>query len=178
MTLKNIQIRAVQRTDLETLQEIGKLTFAETFVDDCEPSDMEKYLEAKHNLDLLKLELENPESQFFFAEIKNEVIAYLKINWGKAQKESKLKNALEVERLYVLSNFQRVQVGQALMNKALAIATEENFEWLWLGVWENNTKAIRFYKKNGFVIFDKHPFVVGTDVQTDVLMKRNLFIKD
>jgi ribosomal protein S18 acetylase RimI-like enzyme len=175
MTLKNIQIRAVQRTDLKTLQEIGKSTFAETFVDDCDPLDMEKYLEEKHNFDLLKFELENPESQFFFAEIENNVVAYLKINWGKAQTESKLKNAFEMERLYVLSDFQRMKVGQVLMDKALVIASERNFEWLWLGVWENNTKAIRFYKKNGFVIFDKHPFVVGTDVQTDVLMKRNLF---
>ena len=169
-----IRIKAVQLADIESLLEIGRTTFAETFVDDCEPSDMEKYLEDKHNLDFLSSELENPESLFFFAEIEGKVIAYLKINWGKAQTESKLKNALEIERLYVLSDFQSMQVGQVLMNKALAIATKANLEWLWLGVWEYNTKAIRFYKKNGFVIFDKHPFIVGTDIQTDVLMKLKL----
>lgn len=174
MKANTILLRKVERTDIIELQKIGKSTFAETFVDDCDPADMEKYLEEKHNLDLLKTELENPESQFFFAEIEGEVIAYLKINWGKAQTESKLENALEVERLYVLAAFQRMQAGQVLMNKALRIATEANFDWLWLGVWEHNKKAIRFYKKNGFVIFDKHPFVVGTDIQTDVLMKLKL----
>lgn len=174
MTNIQIRIKAVQLADVEMLQEIGKLTFAETFVEDCDPLDMEKYFEEKHNINILISELRNPESQFFFAEIEGKVIAYLKINWGNAQTESKLKNALEVERLYVLSDFQRMKIGQQLMNKALEVATEGDYKWLWLGVWEHNKKAIRFYKKNGFSIFDKHPFVIGTDIQTDVLMKLEL----
>jgi len=45
---------------------------------------------------------------------------------------------------------------------------------VWLGVWEENPRAIKFYKKNGFVEFDKHTFVLGEDEQTDILMKKIL----
>jgi ribosomal protein S18 acetylase RimI-like enzyme len=41
----------------------------------------------------------------------------------------------------------------------------------WLGVWEDNHRAIRFYEKNGFEKFDSHPFILGESKQTDLLMK-------
>jgi len=41
-------------------------------------------------------------------------------------------------------------------------------------VWEENPRAINFYKKNGFVEFDKHIFVLGDDEQTDIMMRLDL----
>jgi ribosomal protein S18 acetylase RimI-like enzyme len=154
MNIDRVRILLVSNTEVLQLQKIGIATFVETFVDDCTPSDMEKYLEEKHNLDLLKLEFYNPESQFFFAELDGVIVAYLKINTGKAQSESKLENALEIERLYVLSTYQGLGLGQLLMDKALSIAKAKQYQNVWLGVWEHNHKAIRFYEKNGFIIFD------------------------
>jgi ribosomal protein S18 acetylase RimI-like enzyme len=53
----------------------------------------------------------------------------------------------------------------------MQVAKDINATHVWLGVWEKNPKAIRFYKKNGFVEFDKHIFKLGTDEQTDIMMK-------
>jgi len=61
-----------------------------------------------------------------------------------------------------------------LFQKALDIAAQKEVDFVWLGVWENNAKAIRFYRKNGFVIFDKHVFMLGNDKQTDLMMKRQI----
>ena len=61
-----------------------------------------------------------------------------------------------------------------LYDKAIEIAKEKDAEYVWLGVWEENSRAIRFYKKNGFVEFDKHIFKLGDDEQTDVMMKLRL----
>jgi len=174
MTSKKILIRAVQITDIESLLKIGKATFAETFVDDCAPADMEIFLEEQHNYDLIKSELKNPESRFFFAVLDNEIAAYLKVNTGKAQTEAKLENAFELERIYVLAQYQGKRIGKMLLEYSIDLAKTENYSWVWLGVWEYNSKAIRFYEKNGFEIFDSHPFIVGTDHQTDVLMKLKL----
>ena len=66
------------------------------------------------------------------------------------------------------------QVGQVLYNKALLVAKQHNVDILWLGVWEENPRAIRFYQKNGFVEFDKHIFKIGNDEQTDIMMKLEL----
>lgn len=58
-----------------------------------------------------------------------------------------------------------------LNHKAIEIATKEKAEFVWLGVWTENPRAIQFYKKNGFVEFDKHIFRLGEDTQTDIMMK-------
>lgn len=57
------------------------------------------------------------------------------------------------------------------MDKALEIALKNQHDFVWLGVWEKNTRAIHFYMKNGFVAFDKHIFQLGNDKQTDIMMK-------
>ena len=71
----------------------------------------------------------------------------------------------------MLQSFHGKKLGQALYEKAIQIANEKKVQYLWLGVWEKNNKAIQFYKKNGFVQFDTHIFKLGNDEQTDIMMK-------
>jgi ribosomal protein S18 acetylase RimI-like enzyme len=102
------------------------------------------------------------------------IIGYLKINFGLAQTDFKEDDSIEIERIYVLSEFHGKEVGKKLLDKALEISKEKKAKTLWLGVWEKNYKAIRFYLKNGFVEFGNHPFILGDDIQTDILMKLQL----
>lgn len=132
---------------------------------------MKEYLESKFSNEKLKAELEDKSSEFYFAEIENDVIGYLKINFGHSQTEIKNENALEIERIYVLKEFHGKKVGQVLYEKAIEIAKQKVVDYVWLGVWEENPRAIRFYEKNGFVEFDKHIFMLGDDKQTDIMMK-------
>ena len=99
-------------------------------------------------------------------------MGYLKLNGGNSQTELKDERTLEIERIYVLSSWYGKQVGQLLYNKAIEVALELNADYIWLGVWEENQRAIRFYERNGFVAFDKHIFRLGDDEQTDIMMKR------
>ena len=66
------------------------------------------------------------------------------------------------------------RVGQVVYEKAMELAEQRNVDYVWLGVWEENPRAINFYQKNGFVAFDKHVFKLGKDEQTDLLMKKVL----
>ncbi|BBE18465.1 GCN5-related N-acetyltransferase [Aquipluma nitroreducens] len=83
-------------------------------------------------------------------------------------------NTLELERIYVLNEFQGRKVGQTLFNKAFQLAEQSKVDYLWLGVWEENHKALKFYAKNGFTAFNKHVFVLGDSIQTDIMMKRQI----
>jgi ribosomal protein S18 acetylase RimI-like enzyme len=74
----------------------------------------------------------------------------------------------------VLQAFQERKIGQWLLDLAIAIAQERNADQVWLGVWERNPKAIASYRKNGFREFGKHLFQLGSDGQTDILMKLHL----
>ena len=169
-----VSIRQAERAELQTLQEIGRATFFEAFAAQNAASDMANYLNENFSLEKLAAEFDHPESLFFFAELNDRVIGYLKVNWGAAQTEALPDNALEIERIYVLSEYQGKKAGKALFDKAYSIASEKNMAAIWLGVWEENTAAIGFYRKQGFVEFGKHPFRLGEDEQTDLLMKLNI----
>jgi diamine N-acetyltransferase len=166
-----IKINKVTLADLVQLQEIGRQTFAETFSSTNTEENMKAYLEEGFSNAKLSAELDNPNSEFYFATLNNTVIGYLKINFGLAQTELKDDKALEIERIYVLQEFHGKKVGQLLYDQAIHLAKEKKADYVWLGVWEKNHRAIQFYTKNGFVEFDQHIFVLGDDEQTDIMMR-------
>lgn len=172
--MENIRIKRVTLNDVDQLQKIGRQTFFETFSAVNTEENIKKYLKEELSLEKLTAELNNKDSKFYFATFDNNVIGYLKLNFGQSQTELKDDKALEIERIYVLREFQGKNVGQLLYEKAIQIASQTNAEYVWLGVWEKNPKAINFYKKNGFVDFDKHIFRLGNDEQTDIMMKLQL----
>jgi ribosomal protein S18 acetylase RimI-like enzyme len=163
-------IKKVTVNELYQLQKISRQTFFETYSAVNTEENMKMYLEERFSIEKLTDELHNPESEFYFAEFNNKVIGYLKLNFGQAQTEVKNTKALEIERIYVLKEFQGKKVGQVLYEKAMQIAIQKNAPYVWLGVWEENPKAINFYKKHGFIEFDKHLFMLGNDQQTDIMM--------
>jgi diamine N-acetyltransferase len=172
--MENINIVRVTLNDIEQLQKIGRQTFYETFAAGNTEENMKKYLEEGFTTEKLTAELNNEHSAFYFAILDAAVIGYLKLNVGKSQTEIKDDKALEIERIYVPKEFHGKKVGQLLYEKAMQVATEANADYVWLGVWEENLRAINFYKKNGFVEFDKHIFKLGNDQQTDIMMKLQL----
>ena len=172
--MNTLQILPATLEDLAALQTIGRKTFAETFADSNSEENLAAYLEEGFSEDKLGAELQNENSRFYFALQKEEVIGYLKVNFGDAQSEKQDPNALEIERIYVLQQYHGKQVGALLYEQALAIAKERKAPFIWLGVWEENPRAIRFYQKQGFVEFGEHIFQLGDDAQRDVLMKLEL----
>lgn len=172
--MADIEVKRITLNEITQLQKIGRQTFQETFSGPNSEENMQKYLDESFSTEKLSAELNNKDSEFYFATLENDVIGYLKVNFGASQTELKDDKALEIERIYVSKEFHGKKVGQLLYDKAIEIARQKNNDYVWLGVWINNIKAISFYKKNGFVEFDKHIFKLGNDEQIDIMMKLKL----
>jgi ribosomal protein S18 acetylase RimI-like enzyme len=172
--MSEIKVEKIGIEAVKELQQISKQTFIETFSEVNTPENMAKYLEEALSEKKLASELNDPNSLFYFAYDGTNVIGYLKVNTGSAQTELKNGMALEIERIYVTKEYLGKKVGQLLYEKAITVAKELNADFVWLGVWEENPRAIAFYKKNGFIEFDKHIFKLGDDEQTDIMMKLTL----
>ena len=160
--------------DLSILQEISYETFNETFEAQNSPENMNAYLKRAFNLKQLEKELSNTCSQFFFVYINMKVAGYLKVNSYDAQTEEMGDESLEVERIYVKNEYQKLGLGKYLLNKAIEIAKESNKKNIWLGVWEKNENALAFYKKMGFDQIGAHSFYMGDEEQIDIIMNKIL----
>jgi len=170
--MSKIEIHKIGLADVDKLQDLSRQTFTETFSDCNTAENMEIYLAESFSISKLTNELNNQDSEFYFACVGEKVAGYLKLNFRTAQTELSDPNSIEIERIYVLNEFQGKKVGQALFETTLEIARKSERLYIWLGVWEKNEKALSFYRKNGFVEFDRHIFRIGDDQQTDLLMKR------
>lgn len=172
--MNDLQIQKVKIGEVEQLRDISISTFTETFASVNSAENMANYL--ANNLSKQKLadELNTTGSEFYFAILNQQIIGYLKINTGKAQTELTEDNSLEIERIYISKEYHGKKAGQFLYESAVQIAAEKSADFIWLGVWEHNRRAISFYRKNGLVEFNKHSFMLGDDEQTDIMMRKAL----
>jgi diamine N-acetyltransferase len=169
-----IIIEKVTIADTETLLAFSKKTFYEFFAHLNEPANMEAYSAVAFTTECIAEQINNPDSEFYFARLNGEVVGYLKLNFNDAQTEFRDENAMEVERIYLSGEHHGKGVGKQLMDFALAISRNRQFNYVWLGVWEHNDKAKRFYSRYGFEVCGSHDFMLGDDRQTDLLMKKIL----
>lgn len=170
----NYTFHKIDVDDVIQLQQISRITFSETFAEHNTEEDLNKYLQEQLSLNKLVEELNNNYSEFYFASENERVIGYLKLNWEKAQTELIDEAAFEIERIYILKEYFGKGLGQFLLDHAIIIGKAHQPTFIWLGVWEKNSRAIRFYEKNGFKVFSSHLFTLGNDIQTDLLMKLDI----
>jgi len=172
-----LSLRQCRSTELDKLIEISRKTFVDAFETDNNPEDFRNYIDSAFKKDTLLAELENHDTTFYFVHQDKDLVGYLKLNEKDAQSDIKSEEGIELERIYVLQDFQGRRIGEWMLNEVKKIASSKKKGFLWLGVWENNQKAIRFYEKYGFSKFGTHPYYVGKDKQTDWLMRFDLKAK-
>jgi len=160
--------------DLDLLAEISKSTFISSFEKVNNPNDFKTYITSAFSKEKIKSELLNLHSTFYFVYLDDDLVGYFKLNEKDAQNEQFEEASIELERIYVKVGFQGKQIGKEMLFKVIEIAKSKDVVFLWLGVWEHNDAAIRFYERYDFKKFSTHPYYLGSDRQTDWLLKMEL----
>ena len=169
-----VTIRPATPADVLPLQQISIATFTDTYAVYNTPENMQLFIEANYNTQQLLDELGSPAMQYHLAYLVDELVGYIKLRTTENPPELAGKKHIEIERIYVLPAFKGRHIGKQMIEQAVNIACENQYETIWLGVWDQNTKAQAFYTKQGFTIFGEHAFVLGDDRQRDWLMKKEL----
>lgn len=170
----SIYIRKCTSADLADLIFISKKTFIDAFEKDNKPEDFKSYIAVAFEENNIEAQLKNPNSSFYFVYEDAILAGYFKLNMNRAQTDLKLSNSIELERIYVVQEFQGKQIGSRILEEVKQIASNQNKSIIWLGVWQKNEDAVRFYERHGFVKFGTHPYYIGKDKQTDWLMRVEL----
>ncbi len=174
MATVTLSIKKATLQDAQSVLKIGRATFIETFGPVNKKADMEQYLSESFTLEKIKHELADQHSKFFLAWLDQEIIGYIKLRSGDNPDQPKNTRAIELERIYVLHKYLGNKFGAELMTFSITFAQRAGYDTIWLGVWEHNERARKFYEQWGFVYYGSHQFVLGKDIQTDVLMKKSL----
>ena len=171
---EGISVRTCNPKDIETLVSLSIKTFRDTFDEFNTAQNMLLYINNTFTKKRIEQEMKEPGSVFFLAFDGRRAAGYAKVRSSVRQANQSPDTGLEIERLYAHKDYIGKRVGHILLQTCLAFARKKGFKSLWLGVWEKNARAIAFYEKHGFVRFGEHPFILGRDVQTDWLMRKDL----
>lgn len=169
-----LKYRKCGLADLQKLVSISKRTFCDAFEKYNEPNDFKSYIDKAFSIEQIGSELNNPNTRFYFVYRNGQLVGYFKLNTNDAQTDLELAESLELERIYVLQDFQGNRIGEQMLSEIKAFAKDAKKDFLWLGVWQKNVKAIQFYQRHGFYKFDTHPYYIGNDKQTDWMMRFDL----
>jgi GNAT superfamily N-acetyltransferase len=169
-----IRIRRAGVEDATTVADFSRRTFYESFARHNTEENMRLYLDEQFPRERQMAEVGAPGRVFLLAYLEEELVGYASLREAPAPAGLEGGNAIEIVQLYSDQRMIGKGVGPALMQACLDIAREQHRDWVWLGVWEHNHRAIAFYAKWGFERFGEHLFIVGLDAQTDWWLRKRL----
>ena len=169
-----IDIRRAAAEDNKLLADAGRRLFYAAFAEGNTPEDMASYSTTAFSPEIQAAELADPASVTLIAEIDGIFAGYARLKEGRPTLVLPGLRPVELVRIYSERDYIGQGVGAALMQACLDEAARRGCDRIWLGVWEKNPRAIRFYEKWGFAAAGNQTFKLGEDLQTDLVMERGI----
>jgi ribosomal protein S18 acetylase RimI-like enzyme len=170
----NLLIRQAEISDTNIICALGVTTFYEAYFEQDESSDLASYVLESFSQAQIEEEINNTDSTFFIAELNGKAVGYAKLRENSTVDCLKNENAVELDRIYILERAKGKGVGGKLLNRCFETARAKGYETIWLGVWERNTTALKFYEKIGFLKVGELQFPYGETVGTNYVLKIKL----
>jgi ribosomal protein S18 acetylase RimI-like enzyme len=167
-------IRHATPEDAGLVADLSRKTFYDAFVAGNTAENMDKFMKEQFTRQQLMEEVSDPQSIFLLAIADGEIAGYARLREVPNPPELGNIPAIEIARIYSITQAIGKGIGSALMQQCITVAKEKKKQAIWLGVWEHNQRAIAFYTKWGFQRFSEHTFLLGDDPQTDWMMKLEL----
>jgi diamine N-acetyltransferase len=180
--MDEITIRLSTFEDIAQMRDLAIKSYLDTFAESNTPENMETFLKDSYSLKKMQEEFFEAGAVLYLAYKKGlgseptseKMVGFLRLRINEEAADKLGNNSIELHRLYIHPDFKGMGIGNKLMEAALTYATQNKFDWIWLGVWEKNFNAQKIYAKWGFEKFSEHVFQMGDDAQTDWLMKKGL----
>jgi diamine N-acetyltransferase len=172
----DLKIRRANSNDAEILARIARKSFYDAFADHPKnaPDDLKSYMDEAFAPETIAAEFSDENIIYFVAEFEDAIIGYAKLKRNSREPCTSGERPIELCRLYSLNEFIGRGVGKTLMLHCLEFAEANDHDFMWLGVWEYNYRAQKFYAKFGFEKCGEHIFQLGSDPQTDWVLQRKI----
>lgn len=173
---EDFEIRLGIASDAKALSLLAIETFCDTFAHLYTPDDLKSFLESNYTEQLQLTELERTDYKTLLLVHKENFVGFCTIRFGNREEQITGPDPVaEIWRFYMSQSYIGKGAAQLLMDQVMEVLQECKTSVVWLGVWENNPRAQKFYKKYGFQEVGYHDFVIGTNIDRDLLFQLNLY---
>ena len=173
----SILVRTARPEDAFPVAELGSHVFSATQDNSVQPHQLQAYLDEAYSTAAMAADISSPSKDMIVA-IDGEngaIIGFALLTRGTSDTcIAHLQNTVELQRLYVHLDFHGKGVGKLMVNRLEHMAKEQGFQYMWLGVWEENRIGIKVYEKLGFTRAGDHAFTIGDVKQNDYVMLKQL----
>lgn len=145
-----ISIVKANETDAPLLAQIGTQSFIESHGHSATMVVINEYVSEKFNLPVMQQELSVAENSYHIIYYNDQPAGYSKIIFNAVHPNISLPHVTKLERLYLLEDFYQLKLGAELLQFNIDLSKANHQAGMWLFVWTENNRALRFYKKMGF----------------------------
>lgn len=156
-----IRIEPFSLSEVETLAQLSIETFIESHGHSAQGEDIQTYVDLNFNLKKLTESLQNSRSFFNKIYVNDQIAGYSKLIINEPHPLTQITPVAKFERLYLLKDFYGMGLGEKLLEHNIEIAQIHKQKGLWLFVWTENNKGLRFYQKSNFESLGEHNFRIS-----------------
>lgn len=168
--MTGVSVRKAGPADVASLSRVGWQSFEDAYRGTADDGDIDVHLDAYFSERAIRRELALPNVNYYLAECDGDCAGLIKLRQGEVPPPLTCDSAIEVQQVYVASEFHRRGIGHALLDAATTFGTRQGVDGLWLSVWTHAEWATRFYAGYGYVVKGEIPFTLGKSEFTDYLM--------
>ena len=173
-TDEHVSIRQATADDAVLISVLASTTFYEAYFEQDESANLAGYISETFEINGMRIELIDPDSTFFLIFLDGKAVGFAKLITNSRVDCISQSKVIELKRIYILERVWKSGVGKMLLEHCIAEARSRDFDVLWLGVWEENARAQRFYAKFGFTEVGTISFPYGDVVGTNLVLEKRL----
>lgn len=145
-----LEVKIPTLNDLAALTELATKTFIESHGTSASQNDIAEYVRKHYSVTEFEKELTDSNSVYRIVYLDGKIAGYSKIIYNCTNPNIAEVTVCKMERLYVLKEFYDQKIGKQLFDLNVTLAKANNQIGIWLYVWAENKRALRFYEKQGF----------------------------
>lgn len=157
----DVSIRQTNETDFDIIVHIGRIGVEESHRESCSVEDMNIFLDAHYNEAAIKEELRNEKHIYHIIYYKEQPVGFSKMVYNMEHPNLPQRPLTKLDRIYLLSEYYDLKLGRELLQQNIALSKQNGQAGMWLFTWQDNHRAVNFYKKAGFGIVGEHWFKVS-----------------
>ncbi|MGB5236936.1 MAG: GNAT family N-acetyltransferase [Flavobacteriaceae bacterium] len=162
--IPEIQIRLATIEDATFIALLGRVTFTEAFGHLFrDHGDLQEYYNKTFSVQKIRKSLQKEQNVYWLALADGLPVGYAKLKLQSATPFLDRERVCQLQKIYVLKDFLSLKIGLALQTRLLDKAKSASYDHIWLSVYKENERAVRFYLKNGFKEIGEHKFSIGRE---------------